>query len=1114
MKTTFRKITVLVSSVMLAAVGLVTMPATSASAAGSLKPWNGYVNLWGGGNNLSNTTGDFSLPGGNLGANFSYSARVPFGTVQAGDVLTLKLKLVKVSDNTPYEVRQNGCSTSTKLWLETQPNCDQGFRTGGTELVYTQTLTAAEASSGIFTNFNTSSYTDPNNSQYIYNRQYFGFYMITPDETAAVKMVATWTKNNVVVTPTANSVNYWMNINAGFEDVGEGFTVSQELSSALVPTGNQYYGGTGINTGGCINTTGLATGTVIEVDYSLTLNGGAPQKVDNYSGSTNLNWYVNNNMGGQGTEGVDWGYVSSGVNQPSTGKYTLPGLTQKMIDGYMTGPNLASKSNLMGFNVGFYGIKLVPGEYKLTLGAHVQGQSTNLLFNCDSTDVVNLSSTKQANGDIVIKFAEAGTSKYDQASMHYCQLRPNTKTSQNERWAFIGGAMAVEVSPATSPRTFTCTLKGLEPGKSFNLAMANLLGNGWAIDFQYTWLSVKSSPNVSTDATIESIGIGSATTDVYFDPAVTTYNLTSEDTTTDYPTVVTSNSTSTFVVKLGGTTVTKPNKLNLVTGKNVVTVEVTSPSGAKKTYTFNITKVNTSTDATLKSLSFGSKTLTPAFSATTTSYSAAVGSSVSSYPFPSAEANQDGATVVVKQGGSVVTGPGDLTLAEGANVVTVEVTAKDGTTKKTYTMTITRAAAAKDASLTGLPSVSGTTVSPAFSSDVTSYTSSVSESTTSVELDDDVAKTVSGATVVYKLNGVVVTAPGTLNLRPGDNKLETIVTSSDGTVTKTYTQTITRAVLAAGSSTDANDARMAVNPVPGASYVAKDGTTVEGFDSELSYEPNVYTKNVPANQTTVRIDAGGAANSGATIVNEYSTDGGATWTTVVAPGTAPLTNGKTTKIRTTVTNGTSTKVYVTDVISPAVDPNADVAPADGDGDIPAKGIAGTGKFIASNDSTFQLAWTKSTGKLVSQATGIYTGYIEAKITFTKAGKSYTCTTQFGTIKAMPAATAAQKAAAMKMKTFAGKQFCTDKTKMNPATTAPVGGLTKANFLKIKPMNKTTAELNQEKAALTALKGFTGEVQIQVVRYRAWPSTMVNLGNWDSKGGKISVQIRNTKVALN
>jgi hypothetical protein len=200
----------------------------------------------------------------------------------------------------------------------------------------------------------------------------------------------------------------------------------------------------------------------------------------------------------------------------------------------------------------------------------------------------------------------------------------------------------------------------------------------------------------------------------------------------------------------------------------------------------------------------------------------------------------------------------------------------------------------------------------------------------------------------------------------------------------------------------------------------------------------------------------------------------------------------------------------------AVDPKADTAPVEGDGDLPALSIpAGDGKtFTPTNDPTFQLAWNKVTGALGSQATGIYTGYIEGKVTFIKAGTTYTCTTQFGILKALPGKTAAQRTAAMVMKTFKGKQYCTDKTKLDPKTISPKGGLTPANFKKIKSIKKTSAELAQEKLALAALKNFTGDVSIQVIRYRAWPTTMINLRDFNSKGGKIPTLIRNTRVTLN
>lgn len=219
------------------------------------------------------------------------------------------------------------------------------------------------------------------------------------------------------------------------------------------------------------------------------------------------------------------------------------------------------------------------------------------------------------------------------------------------------------------------------------------------------------------------------------------------------------------------------------------------------------------------------------------------------------------------------------------------------------------------------------------------------------------------------------------------------------------------------------------------------------------------------------------------------------------------------KVKATNSSGSADSAQSEPIV--AIAGNPDVAPVEGDGDAAPKGVpsGGVKKFVPTNDSTFQLAWDKKAGKLISRATGIYTGYIQAVATFTVAGKTHTCSAVFGTLKVMPMKTAAQKAAAVKSKTFTGKQFCIDRIKMDAKSLAPKGGMTTTNFKKIKSTSKSSSELAKEKLALAALKNFTGEVQIQVTRYRAWPTTMVNLGAHNSKGGKIPFLVRNTKVTL-
>ena len=69
-----------------------------------------------------------------------------------------------------------------------------------------------------------------------------------------------------------------------------------------------------------------------------------------------------------------------------------------------------------------------------------------------------------------------------------------------------------------------------------------------------------------------------------------------------------------------------------------------------------------------------------------------------------------------------------ISLAVGTNIVSTVVTAQDGITTKTYTLTISRAAA-PNADLVSLVPSTGT-LSPGFASGTTSYSASVPNTTT------------------------------------------------------------------------------------------------------------------------------------------------------------------------------------------------------------------------------------------------------------------------------------------------------------------------------------------------------------------------------------------------
>lgn len=100
-----------------------------------------------------------------------------------------------------------------------------------------------------------------------------------------------------------------------------------------------------------------------------------------------------------------------------------------------------------------------------------------------------------------------------------------------------------------------------------------------------------------------------------------------------------------------------------------------------------VTSPTPSADANLASLKLGNLTLTPAFSATTASYTATT--DTASNVITATPANA-GATVQVKVGSKIIENGKSATWAEGSNTVTINVTAEDGTTTKAYTVTVTK----------------------------------------------------------------------------------------------------------------------------------------------------------------------------------------------------------------------------------------------------------------------------------------------------------------------------------------------------------------------------------------------------------------------------------------
>ena len=209
------------------------------------------------------------------------------------------------------------------------------------------------------------------------------------------------------------------------------------------------------------------------------------------------------------------------------------------------------------------------------------------------------------------------------------------------------------------------------------------------------------------------------------------------------------------------------------------------------------TNTELSSDATLSSLTLSGLVLKPTgagtvacggFSGSHLSYAASISDTVSQTTV-SPTASHSGAGYVIKLGGVEDT-DGVISLGMGNNVITVEVTAEDGVTTGTYTVTVRRATGlSTDATLSSLNlSRSGQSLDLGFASDTTSYSATVANGVNRIDVNRSLNH--SGAACVVKDDGVATDDYITLNV--GSNVITVEVTAEDGITKKTYTVTVTR----------------------------------------------------------------------------------------------------------------------------------------------------------------------------------------------------------------------------------------------------------------------------------------------------------------------------------
>ena len=164
-----------------------------------------------------------------------------------------------------------------------------------------------------------------------------------------------------------------------------------------------------------------------------------------------------------------------------------------------------------------------------------------------------------------------------------------------------------------------------------------------------------------------------------------------------------------------------------------------------------------------------------------------------------------------------------VSLSDVDNGIAVTVTAPDGTTKRTYAVSVMRVlAASEDARLRGL-TLSGAALA-GFDSGVTEYRTTVAAAVASIDVRATPMRE-GAAAVIEPADADPDTDGHQVALAEGDNAITVTVTAADGVTTRSYTVTVTRA------------------PAPVVSLVAAAATVSEGspavFTATLSDVPDV-----------------------------------------------------------------------------------------------------------------------------------------------------------------------------------------------------------------------------------------------------------------------------------
>ncbi|RYU91664.1 hypothetical protein EWM62_06925 [Mucilaginibacter terrigena] len=362
-------------------------------------------------------------------------------------------------------------------------------------------------------------------------------------------------------------------------------------------------------------------------------------------------------------------------------------------------------------------------------------------------------------------------------------------------------------------------------------------------------------------ATLVNLTLSIGTLNPVFDGAVTTYTATVPNETTDITPIATDAGA---IISVNGTPVISgtPLTLTLAEGANPFTVLVTNGT-ATKTYDLVLTR----TISSIANVSFTLNpvaVLTPVPGTADRNFATSVSASTG---FVTITPKAVGPGAIITINGVPVanrTSSGPIALDFGATVINALVTAQDGTTTKTYKITVTRNGSTNAVASFRLdPNV--TLVSTTGDAS-TNYSTSVNPGVNTVSVTPT---TLDGATVT--IDGTAVasgSASAPIRLSAGVTLINAVVTSQNGTVIKTYSIAVKRL-----GSNNAS-ASFKLNPV--STLTAATGTADKNFTASVASGTTTVTLTPEAIDAGATITINGVAVASGVASAPIALDAGAT----------------------------------------------------------------------------------------------------------------------------------------------------------------------------------------------------------------------------------------------